>query len=119
MSAINLDSKFSQFDDHWAPRIIARLNDLHVKIAKCEGEFTWHRHLETDELFLVNKGRLTIRLRDRDVVLNAGDLFVVPRGVEHKPVAHGICEILLIEPAGTLNIDDAESGFKASAGEWL
>ena len=119
MSAINLDSKFSRFDDHWAPRIIARLNDYHVKIAKCEGEFTWHRHPETDELFLVNKGRLTIRLRDRDVVLNAGDLFVVPRGVEHKPVAHGICEILVIEPAGTVNTGGSQSGFEASAGEWL
>lgn len=119
MNAINLDGKFSKFDDLWAPRIIARLNDYHIKIAKCEGEFTWHRHPETDELFLVNKGRLTIRLRDRDVVLDAGDLFVVPRGVEHKPVAHGICEILLIEPAGTLNTGGSEGGFEASAGEWL
>lgn len=121
MDAINLDEKFSCISEHWAPRIIAGVNDFHVKLAKIEGEFTWHAHGDTDEMFLVNKGSLTIRLRDRDVRLGAGDMFVVPRGVEHKPVADGECEILMIERAGTVNTGDGDSAddHKATEGEWL
>ena len=81
----------------------AQLNDLHVKAVKLQGEFVWHSHATTDELFFVHKGTLTIRLRDRDVVLKPGEMFVVPKGVEHMPVASEECEILLIEPAGTVN----------------
>ena len=89
------------------PKIIAQLNDLHIKAVKLQGEFVWHSHPETDELFFVHKGALTIRLRDRDVVLQPGEMFVVPKGVEHMPVANEECEMLLIEPAGTPNTGDA------------
>jgi mannose-6-phosphate isomerase-like protein (cupin superfamily) len=119
MSAINLDEKFSQFDEHWAPKIIARLNDLHVKAVKLQGAFVWHAHADTDEMFMVHKGELTIQLRDGEVLLRAGELCVVPRGVEHRPVADGECEVLLIEPAGTVNTGDAGGERTAPSGEWI
>jgi mannose-6-phosphate isomerase-like protein (cupin superfamily) len=93
--------------------------DLHIKSAKVQGEFVWHRHEHTDELFLVHKGTLTIRYRDRDVVLRAGEMHVVPKGVEHKPVADEECQILLIEPAGTLNTGDAGGDLTASQEPWI
>ncbi len=105
--AINLDDKFSKFSKHWSPHIIAQVNDLHIKSVKVQGEFVWHRHEDTDELFLVHKGKLTIKYRDRNVTLGAGELHVIPKGVEHKPIAAEECEILLIEPAGTINTGDA------------
>ena len=107
MEVVNLEDKFARFDDHWSPKIIARLNDYHVKAVKLQGAFVWHRHDETDELFLVTKGTLVIRLRDRDVTLGPGELLVVPKGVEHLPVAEEECEVLLLEPAGTVNTGDA------------
>jgi mannose-6-phosphate isomerase-like protein (cupin superfamily) len=117
--AINLDRKFEKFSKHWSPHIIAQLNDLHIKSPKVQGEFVWHRHDGTDELFLVHKGTLTIKYRDRDVVLRAGEMHVVPRGVEHKPVAEEECQILLIEPAGTLNTGDAGGDLTASHEPWI
>jgi len=107
MDAINLAEKFGRFTDLWSPKIIAGLNDYDVKLARVQGEFVWHRHDDTDELFLVVHGALTIRLRDRDVPLRAGELFVVPRGVEHLPVAAQEAQILLLEPRGTVNTGDA------------
>jgi len=107
MEVVNLEDTFARFDDHWSPKIIARLNDYHVKAVKLQGAFVWHRHDETDELFLVTKGTLVIRLRDRDVTLGPGELLVVPKGVEHLPVAEEECEVLLLEPAGTVNTGDA------------
>ena len=106
-AVVNLAEKFGQITDPWSPRIAAQINDYHVKLAKLSGEFVWHKHDETDELFLVIKGRLTMRLRDGDVTLGAGEMYVVPRGVEHCPVADEPCEVLLIEPAGTINTGDA------------
>ena len=103
LQAISLMDKFSLFDEQWAPRIIAQMNDYHLKLAKLEGEFIWHQHAETDEVFFVVKGELRIEFRDQNVELAAGELCVVPRGVEHRPVAEQECHILLIEPAGTLN----------------
>ena len=117
--AINLDEKFGKISEHWSPHIIAQLNDLHIKTVKLRGAFVWHRHADTDELFLVHKGRLTIKYRDRDVKLAAGDLHVVPRGVEHKPVAEADCEILLIEPAGTVNTGDAGGALTAGDEPWI
>ena len=117
--AINLDEKFAAFSKHWSPHIIAQLNDLHVKAAKVQGAFVWHRHADTDELFLVHKGTLTIRYRDREVTLRAGEIHVVPRGVEHQPVADEECQILLIEPAGTLNTGDAGGDLTASREPWI
>jgi mannose-6-phosphate isomerase-like protein (cupin superfamily) len=105
--AINLDERFSRFDEQWAPKVIARLNDYEVKLVKLQGEFVWHRHDDTDELFLVIAGTLTIQLRDRDVVVRAGELWVVPRGIEHCPHAEGEVRALLLEPAGVVNTGDA------------
>lgn len=101
--AVNLYEKFNKFSEHWSPRIIAQMNDYHFKLAKVQGEFVWHDHPETDEVFLVIKGKLEIFLRDGKVTLKEGELYVVPRGVEHKPVAKEECHILLVEPAGTIN----------------
>lgn len=103
---VNLVEKFALLQDRWSPRIVAQINDYHVKIAKVAGEFVWHSHPETDELFLVHKGELTIELRDGVVKLAPGELYVVPRGVEHKPVASDDCEIVMFEPVGTVNTGD-------------
>ena len=100
---ISLDAKFASFTDHWSPRIVAELNGQHVKVAKIQGEFVWHHHEHEDELFLVHRGRLKIELRDRTVELGPGEMLVVPRGVEHRPVAEHEVEMLMFEPAGTLN----------------
>jgi mannose-6-phosphate isomerase-like protein (cupin superfamily) len=103
---VNLAEKLSQFTDHWAPRTIAQLNDYDIMVVKVQGEFVWHTHADTDDFFLVLKGRLTIRLRDREVVLGPGELFVVPRGMEHQPFAEEEVHLLLIEPTGTPNTGD-------------
>ncbi|MDP9363261.1 MAG: cupin domain-containing protein [Chloroflexota bacterium] len=104
---VNLAEKLSRFTDHFAPRTVARLNGHDVMVAKAKGEFVWHRHDDTDDFFLVLAGRLTIHMRDREVVLGPGELFVVPRGVEHQPVAEVETHLLLIEPTGTPNTGDA------------
>lgn len=106
-SVINLADKLAQFSDHWAPRTVAQLNTNDVMVVKVQGEFVWHAHPDTDDFFLVLKGRLTIRLRDREVQLGPGELFVVPRGVEHQPFAEEEVHLLLIEPTGTPNTGDA------------
>ncbi|WP_328385593.1 cupin domain-containing protein [Streptomyces sp. NBC_00400] len=115
---VNLTDKLSQFSDLWSQKKIADLNDYEVKLAKLHGEFVWHTHEDTDELLMVVSGRLTIRLRDGDVVLGPGELIVVPRGVEHCPVAEEETAILLFEPAGTLNTGDA-GGPRSKAPEAL
>ena len=105
--AVDINEKFDNFSEHWSPKLVARLNDYEVKLVKIKGEFVWHTHDDTDELFLVIDGTLTIQLRDRDVVLHPGQLFVVPRGVEHCPVAAGEVLAMLIEPSGVVNTGDA------------
>jgi mannose-6-phosphate isomerase-like protein (cupin superfamily) len=107
MGKVNLAEKLALFQEHWQPKIVAAINDYDVRIVKVKGEFVWHRHDDTDDFFLVLDGRLTIQLRDRDVELGAGELFVVPRGVEHCPRAEEEAAVLLIEPAGTVNTGDA------------
>jgi mannose-6-phosphate isomerase-like protein (cupin superfamily) len=104
---INLAAALASFDEQWQPRIVAMLNDYKVIVVKVEGEFVWHRHDETDDFFLVLKGHLTIQLRDRNVELDEGELFVVPRGVEHCPRAESEAWVLLIEPEATVNTGDA------------
>lgn len=107
MHAINLEDKLSKFSDHWSPRIIAELNDQQVKLAKIEGEFVFHRHEHEDELFLVVKGAMRMEFRDRSVEVREGEMIVVPRGVEHRPVTiGGECAVLLFEPASTLHTGD-------------
>jgi len=103
MNKVNLDEKLALFDDHWSPKIVAKLNDYDIQVAKAQGEFVWHEHADTDEFFLVLKGRLVIQMRDGDVELGPGELFVVPKGVEHCPLASDDLEVLLIEPSGTVN----------------
>ena len=100
---VNLVEKLQQFTEHWSPRIVGELNGQHVKLAKLEGEFVWHHHEHEDELFLVLDGHLSIHLRDRIVELDEGEFFIVPRGVEHKPVADAESHVLLLEPTSTLN----------------
>jgi mannose-6-phosphate isomerase-like protein (cupin superfamily) len=104
---VDLAAKLDGFAEHWSPKIVAQLNDYDVQVVKVKGEFVWHKHDDTDDFFLVLKGRLTIQLRDKDVELNAGELFVVPRGVEHCPRAEEEAHVLVIEPAGTPNTGDA------------
>ena len=113
---VNLAEKLATFDDRWKPRIVADYNDNKVVLVKVEGEFVWHKHDDTDDFFLVLAGRLTIQLRDRKVQLGPGELFVVPRGVEHRPVAAaGVAHVLLIEPHGTANTGDAGGELTAEA----
>jgi mannose-6-phosphate isomerase-like protein (cupin superfamily) len=103
LEKVNLAEKFSKFTDYYNPRIVGELNDSHVKVVKLKGEFVWHHHENEDELFLVVKGELRMCLRDGDVVIRAGEFFIVPRGVEHMPVAEEETDIVLIEPKSTLN----------------
>jgi mannose-6-phosphate isomerase-like protein (cupin superfamily) len=103
MEKVNLAEKLARFDERWQPKIVAELNDTHVKVVKIDGEFVWHHHDEEDELFLVVSGRLRMQLRDGDVVLEPGELLVVPRGVDHCPVGEGETHVVLIEPATTVN----------------
>ena len=109
MPSINLNEKLSTFSDHWAPRVVSDFNGHDVMVVKAKGEFNWHSHPDTDDFFLVLKGHLTIRLRDEDVELGPGDLFIVPKGIEHCPVAHEKVHVLLIEPRGTPNTGDEKS----------
>ena len=118
-SAINLANKLSKISEHWSPKIIAQLNDYHFKLAKVQGEFVWHTHAETDEVFIVIEGELQIDFRDGPVTLKKGEMFVVPKGVEHKPVAAQECHILLVEPAGTINTGDAGGDLTAPDDEWI
>jgi mannose-6-phosphate isomerase-like protein (cupin superfamily) len=103
MDGIDLREKFASFSEQWSPRIVAELNGQHVKLVKFRGEFVWHHHEHEDELFLVHRGRFRMEFRDRIVELGPGEMIVVPRGVEHRPVADEEVEVLLFEPAGTLN----------------
>jgi len=105
-ASVRLDEVLAGFSDHWAPRTVARFNACDVMVVKVHGEFVWHRHDDTDDFFLVLQGRLEIRMRDRSVTLGPGELFVVPRGVEHQPYATEETHLLLIEPAGTPNTGD-------------
>jgi mannose-6-phosphate isomerase-like protein (cupin superfamily) len=105
--AIDLAAKLAMFADHWSPKVVAHLNDYEIKVVKLEGEFPWHTHDETDELFLVVQGVLTIRLRTGEIVLGPGQLYVVPRGVEHSPLAAAEVHAVLIEPAGVVNTGSA------------
>ncbi len=116
---VNLEERLSRVNDLWSPKVVARLNDYEIKVVRLEGEFVWHSHDETDELFLVLDGDLTIQLSDGDVTLGPGELFVVPRGVEHCPRTTGHVRAMLIEPAGVVNTGDVVDGFTAPYGDPL
>ena len=106
---VNLAEKLALFGDHWKPRTVAQLNNVDIMVVKVQGEFAWHKHDETDDFFLVLSGRLQIRLRDRTVILDPGELFVVPRGMEHQPFSEQETHVLLIEPTGTPNTGNVET----------
>ena len=119
MGTVNLGNKFDQISEHWSPRIVGALNGQHVKLAKLKGEFVWHEHEHEDELFLVVKGTLRMRMRDEEVVINEGEFLIVPRGVEHQPVADDEVHVLLFEPAGTLNTGNVRDKFTVDEPEHL
>lgn len=116
---INLREKLARIDEPWSPRVVAEMNDYQFKLAKLEGEFVWHAHPETDETFLVVQGTLQIAFRDGEVTLRAGELCVVPAGVEHKPHAESECHVLLIEPRGVVNTGDAGGERTAPNDIWV
>jgi mannose-6-phosphate isomerase-like protein (cupin superfamily) len=116
---INFEGKLRKFSEQWSPKIIAQLNNYHFKLVKVQGEFVWHDHPETDEVFIVVKGQLDILFRDGKVSLNEGEMFVVPKGVEHKPITENECHILLVEPAGTVNTGNIINGRTAPNDLWI
>lgn len=116
---INLAGKLQRFSELWSPKIVATMNDYELKVVKLQGDFTWHDHPDTDEVFLVLDGSMTIEMRDRTVTLNTGELFVVPKGVEHCPHAEEECHVLVIEPGGVVNTGAAGGELTAKQGEWV
>ncbi len=116
---INIKHKLSLFDELWSPRVIADMNDYQFKLAKGEGEFVWHDHPDTDEVFIVIEGELEIAFRDRAVMLKPGEMFVIPRGVEHKPIAKGLVQVMLVEPKGVVNTGEAGGALTADNDIWL
>ncbi len=116
---VNLEEKLSKFSEHWSPKIIAQMNDYHFKVVKFRGDFVWHQHQDTDEVFVVLEGQMSIRFRDGKVDLAAGELFVVPKGLEHKPFAEKECHIMLVEPAGTINTGNAGGNRTAVDNVWI
>ncbi len=119
MKKVNLEEKFSLFRDTWSPKIVGALNGQHVKLARLKGPFVWHRHEEEDELFLVVAGTLRMEFRDRTVMLEKGEFLIVPRGVEHRPVADAEVQVMLFEPAGTRNTGDVEAPETVTNPEWI
>ncbi len=119
LKPINLNAKLSRFSDHWSPKIIAQMNNYHFKLVKFQGEFVWHRHEDTDEVFMVLDGEMSIAFREGTVELKAGEMFVVPRGAEHKPHAAKECKAMLVEPAGTVNTGEADGEMTAEDNVWV
>jgi mannose-6-phosphate isomerase-like protein (cupin superfamily) len=117
-TVVRIPEMFTRFDQHWSPKIVAEANGWHVKLVRAKGQFVWHTHDDVDEMFLVIAGTLTVHTRDRSVTLAQGDLFVVPRGVEHRPDAGDGCQVMLLEPAGVPNTGGVDSDL-ANADEWL
>ncbi|MGL1893485.1 MAG: cupin domain-containing protein [Spirochaetaceae bacterium] len=116
---INIKEKLNLFQDQWSPKIVAQMNDYHFKLVKIKGHFTWHDHKETDEVFLVINGSMRIDFREKSVELKAGEMFVVPKGIEHKPYSDNDCDILIIEPAETINTGDVGGEQTAPSNTWI
>jgi len=119
IESINFDKKLAKFSEHWSPKIIAQMNDYHFKLAKIMGEFVWHKHTDTDEVFIVLDGEMSIAFPDGKVDLRAGEMIVVPKGIKHKPVAENECKIMVIEPAGTVNTGDAGGHMTVEELPWI
>jgi len=116
---INIPEKLGKFSEHWTPKIIARMNDTHFKLVKFQGEFVWHDHRDTDEVFIVLEGEMTVHFRDGDVPLRKGEMIVVPKNVEHKTSAKEECHAMIAELAGTVNTGEAGGGQTAPADAWI
>ena len=116
---INLQNKYSKFTKHWSPRVIAEMNDYQFKLAKIKGEFVWHNHKHTDETFIVMDGNMTLKFRGGEVKLSKGEMCVVPKGVDHKPIADEECKILVIEPRGVINTGDAGGDLTINGEIWI
>ncbi|MDP6011128.1 MAG: cupin domain-containing protein [Candidatus Poseidoniaceae archaeon] len=119
MEKINLKKKLSKFSDHWSPRIIAEMNDYQFKLVKIQGEFVWHNHTDTDEVFIVIEGKMEIEFENETVKLNEGEMYVVPKGVLHKPRSDSECKIMLVEPRGVINTGNSEGELTASNDVWI
>ena len=119
MSKINLKEKLSKFSDHWSPKVIAEMNDYQFKLVKIEGDFVWHNHDDTDEVFIVIEGSMKIEFENETVELNEGEMFVVPKGVEHKPYAEKECKVMIVEPRGVVNTGNTEGELTASNDVWI
>ena len=119
MDTINLKEKLGKFSDHWSPKVIAELNDYQFKLVKIQGEFVWHNHPDTDEVFFVIEGSMKIEFEDETVELNEGEMLVVPKGVEHKPYAESECKVMLVEPRGVVNTGKADSELTADNDIWI
>jgi mannose-6-phosphate isomerase-like protein (cupin superfamily) len=119
MDKVNLAAKFERFDEYWSPKVVGELNGQHVKLAKLKGEFVWHQHQDEDELFLVVQGRLTMKLRAGDILLEAGEFLVVPRGIEHCPLAEEEAHVLLFEPVETRHTGDVQSERTVETYDWI
>ena len=119
MKKINLKEKLSKFSDHWSPKIIAEMNDYQFKLVKIKGDFVWHNHADTDEVFIVVEGKMKIEFENETVELNEGEMYVVAKGVEHKPFAEDECKIMLVEPRGVVNTGNTEGDLTASNDVWV
>ena len=119
MDKINLKEKLSKFSDHWSPKVIAEMNDYQFKLVKIQGEFVWHNHDDTDETFIVIEGEMKIEFENETVELSEGDMFVVPKGIDHKPWAENECKVMIIEPRGVVNTGNAEGDLTASNDVWI
>ena len=119
MEKINLKEKLSMFSEHWSPKIVAEMNDYHIKLVKIKGDFVWHNHEDTDEVFIVIEGKMKIEFEEKIVELNEGEMYVVPKGVIHKPFAESECKIMIIEPSGVVNTGNIESNLTASNDVWI
>ena len=119
MEKINLKEKLSKCSDHWSPKVIAEMNDYQFKLVKIQGDFVWHNHDDTDETFIVIEGEMKIEFENETVELSEGDMFVVPKGVEHKPWAENECKIMIIEPRGVVNTGNSEGDLTASNDVWI
>ena len=119
MSVVNLTEKFALFSDHWSPKVIAEMNDYQFKLVKIQGEFVWHDHGHTDEVFIVIEGSMNIEFEDRTITLNAGEMHVVPKGIRHKPYAEQECKVMLVEPRGVVNTGEADGELTAENDVWI
>ena len=119
MKKINLKDKLSKFSDHWSPKVIAEMNDYQFKLVKIKGDFVWHNHEDTDEVFIVIEGSMKIEFEGRVVELDEGEMYVVSKGVEHKPFAENECKVLLVEPRGVVNTGNTEGELTASNDVWI